>query len=60
MYNTTTKKTPDVESMPTYLAGRCSPGPLPAELGNLSRLLDLRVVRGCPSYSLPLRRGFTR
>lgn len=36
------------------------PGPLPVELGRLSRLVDLHVLEGCPSYSLPLRRGFTR
>lgn len=35
-------------------------GPLPAELGRLTRLADLHVVEGCKSYSLPLRRGFTR
>ncbi|CAM9210485.1 unnamed protein product [Ectocarpus fasciculatus] len=35
-------------------------GPLPSELGRLSRLVDLHVVKGRPSYSLPLHRGFTR
>lgn len=35
-------------------------GPFPVELGRLSRLVDLHVVKGCPSYSLPLYRAFTR
>ncbi|CAM9531695.1 unnamed protein product [Scytosiphon promiscuus] len=35
-------------------------GPIPEELGRLSRLVDLHVLEGCPSYSLQLHRAFSR
>lgn len=51
---------PSASSPISSLHVLCCKGPLPVELGKLSRLVDFHVVNGCPSYSFPLKRGFTR